>query len=194
MIAKIRLGLAALSVLLLAYSLNAQTVVQDAKAVEKKAETKVVKTSAVDRLRLTGLWQRVMYLPQKSVDPKTMEEKAELKPVPWYQFKLLNADGSFLLLMQRNSYKLSGTAQGLWEVDIKEGKIREKILVHLLAPHIKGTSVDLDLKLEDDDNTMIVTFEIDGQKQKETWVRVRLDESIAKDPNITRTTPKERQF
>lgn len=167
-------------------STNAQ---QDNK--QKKADKVVeIKTSSLDRLRLTGLWQRVGFMPIKRVDEKTLEEKAELKPMHIGQFKLLNADGSFLNIIQRQS-KLSGNTQGRWEVNLKDGKMTEKILEHRLNPDLNGTTTDISISLEDDDNTMIIRFTLpNGYKDKETWTRVRIDTTLKSVPVIINSTSK----
>lgn len=167
-------------------STNAQ---QDNK--QKKADKLVeIKTSSLDRLRLTGLWQRVGFMPIRKVDEKTLEEKAELKPMHIGQFKLLNADGSFLNILQRQN-KLSGNAQGRWEVNLKDGKMTEKILEHRLNPDLNGTTTDISISLEDDDNTMIIRFTLpNGYKDRETWTRVRIDTALKSVPAIINSTSK----
>lgn len=167
-------------------STNAQ---QDNK--QKKADKLVeIKTSSLDRLRLTGLWQRVGFMPIRKVDEKTLEEKAELKPMHIGQFKLLNADGSFLNILQRQN-KLSGNAQGRWEVSLKDGKMTEKILEHRLNPDLNGTTTDISISLEDDDNTMIIRFTLpNGYKDRETWTRVRIDTALKSVPAIINSTSK----
>lgn len=167
-------------------STNAQ---QDNK--QKKADKLIeIKTSSLDRLRLTGLWQRVGFMPIRKVDEKTLEEKAELKPMHIGQFKLLNADGSFLNILQRQN-KLSGNAQGRWEVSLKDGKMTEKILEHRLNPDLNGTTTDISISLEDDDNTMIIRFTLpNGYKDRETWTRVRIDTALKSVPAIINSTSK----
>lgn len=67
----------------------------------------------------------------------------------------------------------------------------EKILEHRLNPDLNGTTTDISISLEDDDNTMIIRFTLpNGYKDRETWTRVRIDTALKSVPAIINSTSK----